>query len=104
MSLPSNYLTASETVALVAAGKLTVTQIALDHLKRFEERDGEVHAWAYLNKEQVLAEARRLDAIPKEHRGPLHGAVLGVKDMIRESGAVPLTTTRTWSSINTCRD
>ncbi|ORY24021.1 amidase signature domain-containing protein [Naematelia encephala] len=82
MTLPSNYLTASETVALVAAGKLTVTQVAKDHLARYEERDPLVHAWAWLDRDLILKEAARLDAIPLEKRGPLHGVMLGVKDMI----------------------
>ncbi|WVQ79885.1 hypothetical protein IAT38_001985 [Cryptococcus sp. DSM 104549] len=81
-SIPSNFLTVSECVALVADGKLTVEQIALDHLARYEERDPTIHAWAYVDNQLVLAQARELDALPKEKRGPLHGAVLGVKDMI----------------------
>ena len=75
-----NYLTATECVALVADGKLTVTDIAKAHIERFKERDGEVHAWAYYDETRILAEAARLDAVPKDKRGPLHGATLGVKD------------------------
>ncbi|WWD21663.1 hypothetical protein CI109_106149 [Kwoniella shandongensis] len=82
MSIPSNYLTASECIRLVAEDKLTVEQIALDHLARYDERDSVVHAWAFVNRDLVLSEAKKLDALPKEKRGPLHGAVLGVKDMI----------------------
>lgn len=81
---PSNYLTATETIALVREGKLTITQIVEDHLARYDERDPTIHAWAFLDRELVLEEAKKLDALPKEKRGPLHGMVLGVKDMISE--------------------
>ena len=84
MSVPSNYLSATETIALVAAGKLTVTQLAQDHLARYDERDPIVHAWAYLDKDRVMREAARLDSIPQEKRGPLHGAVIGFKDVYGE--------------------
>jgi Asp-tRNA(Asn)/Glu-tRNA(Gln) amidotransferase A subunit family amidase len=93
MSVPSNFLTATETVALVKSGALTVTQVALDHLARYDERDPTIHAWAYLNRDLILSEAKRLDAIPPEERGPLHGVMLGVKDMIREWAAAQLWTT-----------
>jgi Asp-tRNA(Asn)/Glu-tRNA(Gln) amidotransferase A subunit family amidase len=39
-----------------------------------------VHAWAFLDPELVLAQARALDAAPV--RGPLHGVPLGVKDVM----------------------
>ncbi|EIW71099.1 hypothetical protein TREMEDRAFT_60039 [Tremella mesenterica DSM 1558] len=82
MTIPSNFLTATETIALINDGKLTVTQLALDHFARYEARDAEVEAWAYINKDHILKEAKRLDDLPKEKRGPLHGMILGVKDMI----------------------
>ena len=82
MSLPSNFLTATETIGLVQAGTLTVSQIAEDHLARYDERQPEVEAWVYLDKERVRQEAKRLDGIPSGERGPLHGCVLGIKDVI----------------------
>lgn len=82
MSLPSTYLTATETIALVSSGKLTVTQVALDHLARYDERDGQVHAWAYLDRDRIMKEAARLDALAVGDRGPLLGVILGVKDVI----------------------
>ncbi|KAJ6581255.1 amidase signature domain-containing protein [Mycena capillaripes] len=50
-------------------------------LERIAARDTEVQAWAYLDPEYVLSEARRLDAVPLEHRGKLHGVPIGVKDI-----------------------
>nr|XP_019008306.1 uncharacterized protein I206_06863 [Kwoniella pini CBS 10737]OCF47087.1 hypothetical protein I206_06863 [Kwoniella pini CBS 10737] len=82
MTIPSNFLTATETIKLVSQGDLTVEQIALDHIKRYDERQTTIGAWVYMDRERVLSEARRLDSIPKEKRGPLHGTVLAVKDMM----------------------
>jgi hypothetical protein len=39
--LPSNYLTVTETQALLIEGKTTVEQILEDHQTRYEERDGQ---------------------------------------------------------------
>ncbi|KAJ7257891.1 amidase signature domain-containing protein [Mycena haematopus] len=50
-------------------------------LDRIAARDSEVQAWAYLNPEYVLSQARELDAVPLEQRGPLHGVPVGVKDI-----------------------
>ncbi|KAJ7453946.1 amidase signature domain-containing protein [Mycena galericulata] len=51
-------------------------------LDRIAARDAAVQAWAYLDPEYVLSQARQLDAIPLEHRGPLHGVPIGVKDIM----------------------
>ena len=50
------------------------------------ERDHVVKAWAYLNPDFVLAQAKKLDQIPPENRGPLHGIAVGVKDVILTKG------------------
>ena len=82
MSLPSNFLTATETIAQVAAGRLSVSQLARDHIARFDERDSAVRAWAYFNKDKILHDAEALDATPKGKRGPLFGSTIGVKDIM----------------------
>ncbi|KAJ7460574.1 amidase [Mycena latifolia] len=51
----------------------------LDHIA---VRDPDVEAWAYLDPQYVLAQARELDAISPSQRGPLHGVPIGVKDII----------------------
>ena len=86
MSVPSNYLTATEARRLIAEGSLTVEQLARDHLDRYRHSIDRVKAWAYIDEERIMAEARRLDAIPKDQRGPLFGVVLGVKDMMGAFG------------------
>ena len=89
--VPLNFLTASDATQLVRFGKATVLDIAKAHVERFRQRDVDVQAWAYLNEERILREAARLDEIPLGRRGPLHGVVLGVKDVIRACAHVPHT-------------
>ena len=49
-------------------------------LERIAKREPEVHAWAYLDAERALAEARQRDA--EAPRSPLHGVPVGIKDVI----------------------
>jgi amidase len=49
-------------------------------LDRIDAREGNVHAWASVDRELALAQARKLDRSPT--RGPLHGVPIGVKDII----------------------
>ncbi|KAL4801826.1 amidase signature domain-containing protein [Aspergillus unguis] len=75
-------LTATQAQKLIQSNELTVESYARSLLSRIDERDAAVHAWVYLNRDAVLDQARKLDAIPPEKRGPLHGVPIGVKDVI----------------------
>ncbi|KAI6369740.1 hypothetical protein MCOR25_004369 [Pyricularia grisea] len=81
MQLEPYRLTASETLQKVRAGELTVERYAQSLLDRIKDRDDAVQAWAYLEPDLVLSQARDLDRIPPESRGPLHGVAIGVKDI-----------------------
>ncbi|KAM3453412.1 hypothetical protein MY3296_003820 [Beauveria thailandica] len=78
----AHLLTAAEVLGYIRAGDLTVEQYAQALLDRIAERDSQVQAWAYLDPNRVLEQARALDAVPREQRGPLHGMPIGVKDVI----------------------
>ncbi|KAJ0420265.1 amidase signature domain-containing protein [Aspergillus carlsbadensis] len=85
MTTPSSdpsRLTATQALALIRSNELSVESYARSLLARIESRDEAVKAWAYLDPEFVLEQARKLDAIPVEERGPLHGLPIGVKDVI----------------------
>ncbi|KAL4739069.1 amidase signature domain-containing protein [Aspergillus similis] len=75
-------LRAAEALPLIKDNKLSVEDYARSLLSRIESRDPTVKAWAYLNPEQVLEQARQLDKVPIDQRGPLHGVPIGVKDVI----------------------
>lgn len=82
----AHQLTASAAMAKIRAGEMTMEAYAKALLERIEKRDNAVHAWAYLNPEYVLEQARTLDKVPEAERGPLHGMAIGVKDVIYTKG------------------
>ncbi|CAG7558256.1 unnamed protein product [Fusarium equiseti] len=73
---------AAEALQKLQSRELTVEQYAASLLVRIKQRDDDVKAWAYLNPEAVLEQARALDKVPFEQRGPLHGLPVGIKDII----------------------
>jgi Asp-tRNA(Asn)/Glu-tRNA(Gln) amidotransferase A subunit family amidase len=75
-------LTAVEAVSLMKKGDLTVEAYAQSLLARIASRDQDIKAWAYLDPSFVISQAKLLDQIPAEKRGPLHGVAIGVKDVI----------------------
>lgn len=38
----------------------------------------------------VLNQARALDRVPTDQRGPLHGLAIGIKDIMNTKGTVPV--------------
>lgn len=79
-------LTALQALEAFESGKLTIEDYAKSLLERIKERDAVVKAWAYLDPEQVLEQARALDKVPKDWRGPLHGVPVAIKDIIYTKG------------------
>lgn len=75
-----NEFSAVELGAAVASGAATCEDVARACLERVTGREQVVHAWAHIDPDAVLAEARRLDTA--SIRGPLHGVPVGVKDVI----------------------
>ena len=77
-----------EVAAIVANGTATAEDVTRACLARIAEREEEVRAWAHLDADYALQQARSLDA----HRaaglplGPLHGVPIGVKDIIDVRG------------------
>lgn len=87
-------LTATQVLASFKDGSLTVEDYACSLLSRIEQRDAAVKAWAYLDPEYVMKQARLLDQTPMEQRGPLHGIAVAVKDVIYTEGSKPLRLSR----------
>ncbi|KAI0409952.1 amidase [Xylaria palmicola] len=75
-------LTATQALSSIQDGSLTVEEYARSLLARIQERDPTVQAWEHLDSDHVIREARRLDQIPRQARGPLHGLPIAVKDII----------------------
>ncbi len=75
-----NELSASEIAGRVAAGEITAEEVVTDCLLRIEARDHAVHAWAFLDPDLALGQARAIDA--QAHKGALAGVPVGIKDII----------------------
>ena len=80
-------LSAGEAVRQLGAGEITSEDLVTSYLERIEEVDGEVQAWAHLDRDYALAQARACDAARQmgQALGPLHGIPVGVKDIFDTS-------------------
>jgi Asp-tRNA(Asn)/Glu-tRNA(Gln) amidotransferase A subunit family amidase len=76
-------LSAAQAARLIQDGKITAEELTRACLARIEAREPEVQAWAFLDPDHALAQARAADAWRLEGRptGPLHGVPVGVKDI-----------------------
>jgi amidase len=82
----TNRYSATEAAVLIASGKLTAVKLAEDCLARVAAREEAVQAWAHLDPQQVLADARARDA--EKPRSALHGIPVAIKDII-DTGDMP---------------
>ncbi|HEV3011398.1 MAG TPA: amidase, partial [Burkholderiales bacterium] len=73
-------LSASEARRRIERGELTSVALISDCLERIGERDEQLRAWAFVDRDYALAQARALDRGPR--RGVLHGIPFGIKDAI----------------------
>ena len=71
---------AAEAARRIERGELKSETLVAACLERIATRDEEVRAWAFVDREHALAQARALDRGPR--RGPLHGIPVGIKDVI----------------------
>ncbi len=81
-------LTASEAASAIRDGRTTSEALTAALLDRIAARDTEIGAWAAIDRERALADARRADEIRGLGRGtgPLHGVPIGIKDIIDTRG------------------
>lgn len=79
-----NWLSASDAARALRDGALSAEQLTEACLARIREADPQVQAWAHLDPEHALAQARARDRDRSEGRpcGPLHGVPVGLKDII----------------------
>ena len=77
------YLRPRQSIKL-RKGEITSEELVQACLDRVEQIDGEIEAWAYLNHDYALDQARKLDIIRQEGGpiGQLHGIPVGIKDII----------------------
>ena len=77
-------MAACEAARLIRSGALTSEELVRDCLARIRELEPRVQAWAFLDEEHALAQARALDELKRSGQatGALHGVPVGVKDII----------------------
>lgn len=73
---------------LIAAGAISAEAATAACLKRIAETEPQLSAWAYVDGEHAMAQARALDARRKSGApiGALHGVPVGIKDVIDAAG------------------
>jgi len=79
-----NKLSAVEAAARIAAGKVKSEALIAACLERISQREQDVQAWAFLDPDAALAQARARDKAPRRTR--LHGLPVGVKDVLDTAG------------------
>ncbi|MBI2206702.1 MAG: amidase [Candidatus Rokubacteria bacterium] len=92
MSLPAigtklAALPLTEAAADIREGRITSTELVTDCLERIDEVDGQVRAWAFLDRDHARRQAEAADLHRKEGKalGPLHGVPVGIKDIFDTS-------------------
>jgi Asp-tRNA(Asn)/Glu-tRNA(Gln) amidotransferase A subunit family amidase len=79
-----NWLSASDAARAIRDGAISAEQLTEACLARVREVDERVQAWAFLDPEHALGQARARDEERREGRptGPLHGVPVAIKDII----------------------
>ena len=80
----------SEAAADIREGRITSVELVGDCLARIEEVEPEVQAWAFLDRDHALAQAKALDMRRQQGNalGALHGVPVGIKDIF-DTGDMP---------------
>jgi len=83
-------LTAADAARRIESGEITSERLVQACLDRIAAREETVRAWAYLDPDYALKQARERDEWRKQGRttGPLHGVPVGIKDII-DTGDMP---------------
>jgi Asp-tRNA(Asn)/Glu-tRNA(Gln) amidotransferase A subunit family amidase len=83
-------LSLSEAAADIRDGRITSAELVDDCLKRVGEVDARIRAWAFLDREHAMRQAKAADEHRRHGRdtGPLHGVPIGIKDIF-DTGDMP---------------
>ncbi len=79
-----HWLSASDATRLIRDGVIRSEELVEACLTRAREVDADVQAWAFLDPDHALAQARSADEfrLSGQPIGPLHGVPVGIKDII----------------------
>ena len=90
MGIGLNALGLAEAAAGIRDGRLSSAELVGDCLKRIDEVDRDVEAWAFLDRDHAMRQAGDADDHRKQGKaiGPLHGVPVGIKDIF-DTGDMP---------------
>jgi len=76
-------LTAAQAVQAMRDGRVSSEELVAACLTRVQQIEESVGAWAFLDPDYAMQQARRADEVRREGRvfGPLHGVPVGIKDI-----------------------
>jgi len=76
-------VSAAEVAQAIREGALTSEEVVRACLLRIREMEPRVQAWAFLDEDHALAQARAADELKRSGApiGPLHGVPVGIKDI-----------------------
>ncbi|MFN1833772.1 amidase family protein [Balneola sp. MJW-20] len=81
------HLSFSEAQKKLSSGEIKLTDLVSEYRNRIEERNEEVNAMVFLNFDQAMEDAVRIQhKIDDGTAGSLAGMVMGIKDLIAEKG------------------
>ncbi len=85
-----NALSLVDAAAGIREGRFTSSELVEACLARIDEVDGKIQAWAFLDREHALRQAKAADERRKrgDPIGALHGVPLGIKDIF-DTGDYP---------------
>ncbi len=85
-----NALGLAEAAAGIRDGRFSSVDLVGDCLKRIDEVDRDIDAWAFLDRDHAMRQAEAADDHRKQGRaiGPLHGVPVGIKDIF-DTGDMP---------------
>ena len=80
----------NQAVSVLSKGEASAEELVQDCLSRIDQFDPQIQAWAYLDPEYALKQARQRDTDRRKGKtvGRLHGVPIALKDII-DSAALP---------------
>ncbi|MGD9934594.1 MAG: amidase family protein, partial [Dehalococcoidia bacterium] len=99
-------LTTSDAARLIASLELSPVTYLQEQLARIDAIDPQIKAWAYIDRDRALSEAKLLEAEAASGnlRGPLHGVPLALKDVFDAEGMPTIANSRTTTAEPILRD
>lgn len=81
-------LTIAAAASAISRGEVSPVELTRAYLVRIEELDPELNAFVMLTADRAVGDARRAsdEIAAGDHRGPLHGIPIGLKDLVDTAG------------------